>query len=374
MSCHETLIVLQPSSFCNIDCSYCYLPGRNQKNQMSDEVLNLVFRRVFESRILRAPFAFLWHLGEPLAVPVAFYERAFEICKLYARGQEYVHSFQTNAMLISPAWIDLVKRHGVIVGVSIDGPSFLHDANRVDRRGRGSHGRTMAGVKALQAAGVPFSAIGVLTDQSLDHVDEIFDFYYHNRIYDIAFNIEEFEGVHEATSHGRPDSAARYKAFLTSMLARIDQTGGTVKVREVWKTARTISMGTDAVRNTTNEAFEIVNIAANGDFSTWCPELMTADVARGTSFIIGNVITDDFETAAKSERFRQLAHEIASGRDLCKASCDYWAFCGGGTPANKFFEHGRLDVAETRTCQIHLQATVDVMLEYLGRQATDCDA
>jgi uncharacterized protein len=187
---------------------------------------------------------------------------------------------------------------------------------------------------------------------------------------DIAFNIEEVEGVNLNTTHTRFDSISRYKDFLRTLLARIDQTDGAVKVREFWKTARTITMGADSIRNTTNEPFQIVNITASGDFSTWCPELVTTAMSGDKSFILGNILVDDFETVAGRKKFLDLSQEISAGRELCKTQCDYWAFCGGGSPANKFFEHGRLDVAKTRTCEIHLQATVDVMLDYLGTQST----
>lgn len=367
MSQHETLIVLQPTSFCNIDCSYCYLPDRSSKQSMSDDVLEAIFQRVFESDTLDGPFAFLWHLGEPLAVPISFYERAFRLCEQHAAGIPYIHSFQTNGTLITPEWVRFIKANNIVVGVSIDGPAFLHDARRLDRRGRGTHARTMAGIKILQGANVPFSVIAVLSDASLDYPNEIFDFFSSHEIDDIAFNIDEMEGINTTSSHARDDSVERYKRFLESILHRIDDTNGRVKVREVWKTARTISMVGEGIKNTTNEPFRIVNIASNGDFSTWCPELLTAQDQGERTFVIGNVLSTSFSAAANGERFSKLDSAIARGRDACEQNCDYWKFCGGGAPANKFFEHGRLDLTETNTCRIHLKATVDVMLDYLDR-------
>jgi hypothetical protein len=43
------LLVLQPTPFCNIDCSYCYLPHRTSRARMSLATLDLVCQRVFES-------------------------------------------------------------------------------------------------------------------------------------------------------------------------------------------------------------------------------------------------------------------------------------------------------------------------------------
>ena len=33
------VLVLQPTSFCNIDCSYCYVPDRTISHRMKDDVL-----------------------------------------------------------------------------------------------------------------------------------------------------------------------------------------------------------------------------------------------------------------------------------------------------------------------------------------------
>src|SRR5271157_4331855 len=73
------LLVLQPTPFCNIDCSYCYLPSRQSRERMSPAVLAAVFDRVFDSGLATRRFTVVWHAGEPLVLPVAYYERALEI-------------------------------------------------------------------------------------------------------------------------------------------------------------------------------------------------------------------------------------------------------------------------------------------------------
>jgi sulfatase maturation enzyme AslB (radical SAM superfamily) len=60
------LLVLQPTPFCNIDCSYCYLSNRRSTARMSLETLDLVCRRVFESPFLDRQLQVAWHGGEPL--------------------------------------------------------------------------------------------------------------------------------------------------------------------------------------------------------------------------------------------------------------------------------------------------------------------
>ena len=95
------LLVLQPTPFCNIDCSYCYLFERKSTAVMSLETLDLVCRRIFEHRQLGPVLEVTWHAGEPLTVPLAWYEDAFalmaERCPTGVRIPD--HRFQTNGLL-----------------------------------------------------------------------------------------------------------------------------------------------------------------------------------------------------------------------------------------------------------------------------------
>src|SRR5213082_899634 len=73
------LLVVQPTPFCNINCSYCYLPDRQSTRRMSLETLEQTFAWVFASGLVREPFTLLWHAGEPLVVPLTFYEEAIRL-------------------------------------------------------------------------------------------------------------------------------------------------------------------------------------------------------------------------------------------------------------------------------------------------------
>src|SRR6188768_311425 len=61
-----TYVVMQPTTLCNLDCSYCYLPFRQVDRRMSVEVAQAVAASVNPwSRTGR--FSVVWHGGEPLA-------------------------------------------------------------------------------------------------------------------------------------------------------------------------------------------------------------------------------------------------------------------------------------------------------------------
>src|SRR5262245_42028854 len=133
------LLVIQPTPFCNLDCSYCYLPDRSNKRKLTLETLEKTFNWVFSSGLVRQPFTLLWPAREPVVRPASFYEQAttaLERCSV--SGFEVTQSFQRNACLASGAWCDFSRRRSIQVGVSVAGPDFINDRPRVTRQGRGT--------------------------------------------------------------------------------------------------------------------------------------------------------------------------------------------------------------------------------------------
>lgn len=108
----------------------------------------------------------------------------------------------------------------------------------------------------------------------------------------------------------------------------------------------------------------MINFDYLGNCSLFSPELLGNRSTRFGNFVAGNVCKDSIEAIVSSEVARTLGSEIAKGVTACKNSCDYWGFCGGGAPANKFFEMGRFDVTETLFCRVHKKALVDALLSF----------
>src|SRR5688572_23069814 len=132
-----SLIVIQASPFCNIDCRYCYLPNRASRQIIDERTLELIFQRASSTAYLQDEVSLLWHVGDALALPISLYAKAYALlARLNSRGVRIEQLMQTNATLITQEWCDFFRSHQVHVSVSIDGPEQLHDANRVSRSGR----------------------------------------------------------------------------------------------------------------------------------------------------------------------------------------------------------------------------------------------
>jgi uncharacterized protein len=364
------LLVIQPTPFCNLDCSYCYLPDRGNKKRIAPATLARIFERVAECDFATKPYTIVWHAGEPLVLPQRFYEEAFALAAREARpGVPVTHSFQTNATLIDDRWCELFRRHDVRVGVSVDGPAHLHDAKRRTRTGQGTHARVMQGIARLKRHGIPFHVITVLGRESLDYPDELHAFYVEHGIEHVGFNVEEIEGPNEGSSLESADAVQRYTAFMSRFFDLAMGTEPQTKVREFGSMIAAVLHASDERGLPSQETapFAILSVDCEGNFATFSPELLGLPSETYGGFALGNVLRDSFADALRSPRFLAMAKDVASGVSKCREACAWFRFCGGGAPGNKYFENGSFDSTETLFCRLHRQALADVVLSKTRR-------
>ena len=160
--------VLKISERCNLACPYCYYYfqdfdsssyPRIMKRPVVDQLGKFLVQSIDEMRIDRINLGL--HGGEPLLLKKKEFDHLCQTLKGELSGRvEYSFGLQTNGTLIDEDWIELFEKHGVKVGLSIDGPKEHHNLNRPDKRGRGTYDQTMRGLELLRKAG----SEGRLTD------------------------------------------------------------------------------------------------------------------------------------------------------------------------------------------------------------------
>ena len=376
------LLVIQPSPFCNINCDYCYLPNRTDKRRMEFSVLEQIMERVFDSGLVNHPFTILWHAGEPLAVPLKWYKEAFNIINQFPSAKENIqHSFQSNGTLLNDAWCEFIKENNVEIGLSIDGPAFIHDHHRVTRKGEGTHAKAMRGLELLNKHEIAHGVVSVVSNESLDHADAIYDFYRENRITGVGLNIEEVEGANEASSLEVNEAEERIRNFLKTIFLRNKADGFPIRIRE-FETAKDnilhpeINLHPDgSYANVEVDPFCMLNVDCFGNFSSFSPELLGQPTEKYTTFTFGNVFKNTFFDATNNEVFQKVLADIDAGNKKCAETCQFFEFCGGASPSNKYYENGTFDSAETMHCRSMIQMPLEIVLEEfendLGLNPTD---
>lgn len=362
-----TLLVIQPTPFCNIDCSYCYLGNRTNRTRMTESTLGAVVRFIRQVPAMRRPLSVVWHAGEPLVVPVAFYEQAFSC---FASGSPPIpvqHHFQTNATLLNDEWCRFFRRFSVRIGVSIDGPKEIHDAYRVDRSGRGTFDKVMRGIEKLREHNIPFTTISVITRASLRRPDDVWNFLSSLGASQLAFNVEEAEGVHVHSSLEEDDLPALARNFF-ARIAELQMAVPDLPVRELQDMRRHLTAPPgSAVMRANNRPGAILNIDVDGNVATLSPELLGQSHLLYGKFVWGNVHIDTWNSVMQNPKFLRAQQDVEAGIEKCK-ECGYFAICGGGNPSNKLGELGTFAATETQHCRLHVQAVADVVLDQLERE------
>lgn len=369
------LLILQPTPFCNLDCDYCYLPHRDDRSRMSLDTVRQAAQRLLDDGLVGDVLTVVWHAGEPLVMPVAFYREAFAVIdQVLGRSTQVTHALQTNATLIDEGWCRLFAQHRVRVGVSVDGPAALHDVHRRTRDGKGTHARVLQGLQQLRAHGIDCHAIAVLTHDSLAQPDAFFDFFAAQGLRDVGCNFDEAEGPHTRSSLAGHEAA--HAAFLRRLLQRSVEHEGRLVVRELAAASQLVAealpgyacRGRRWPDNAQVMPLALVSVAWNGDFGTFSPELLGQPAPEFDDFVLGNVARGGYVEALRSPAMRRLWPAIAAGIEACERRCAYFAYCGGGAPANKWFENADLASTETLYCRSMLQRPFDAVLERLERE------
>jgi uncharacterized protein len=333
---------------------------------MTPAVLARILESIFSSPLLGESVSLLWHAGEPLVIPPGFYQEAMALIeRLNTRGVRVSSALYTNGTRITPQWCDFINRYDIQVGVSLDGPEHIHDRSRVDWGGRGTFERTMRGISLLQEHGIQPSILMVLTSYALEYPDEIWQFFYDHHLTRICFNVEEVNGAHTRSSlDGLGDVEEKYKRFLRRMLelnARCEQP---LSIREIETFEERIRVG-KWLLSQENIPGTLVSFDYAGNVSTFASEVLTMKHPRYGDFLLGNIFDSTLEDLLTSPKLLAINGEVQCGVKLCQESCDYFDYCGGGSPPNKLSEHGRLDATETLCCRLKIKATMDVMVEYM---------
>jgi uncharacterized protein len=361
------LIILQPTAYCNINCSYCYLRHRDDKRLMSREVVEALRDKIFCRLPPQSAPVVVWHAGEPTAAPVEWYEYAYSRL-LDVAPPRTGFAMQSNGIAINERWIELFRRTHTNVSLSIDGPQRFHDARRRTRNDRPTWRLASKALKRLQDAGFDPSVITVLHPDGLEYPEDYYAFYRDHGITQISFSIDELEGANMTSSFAGRDFKAAMTAFLVAMLEQAYRDDYPLNIREIERIAQRLA-GVELSENEQVEPWAALVVAVDGSVSTFSPEFMEVRAPAYDNFVFGNILDGNLEDFAQAPAFLRADREVAQGIAACKKSCRYFAVCGGGSPVNKLSEKGDMTVTETDFCRLTTQASADALLHFLAHHA-----
>lgn len=178
---HYAIEVKPIGAACNLRCEYCYYLGKGSGNPaapalMSDAVLERYIQQVIAIHGQLAEIEFAWHGGEPTMCGIPFFEKATQLQRKYGAGRRILNTLQTNGTLLNDEWCSFFHDNHFRIGISIDGPEYLHNIYRKDAHGEGTFTRTMHGLELLQKHDVEFNTLTTVNAANATHAAEVYDF------------------------------------------------------------------------------------------------------------------------------------------------------------------------------------------------------
>jgi uncharacterized protein len=173
-------VMLKPrGAICNLDCKYCYFLAKEMmypgsRFRMADDLLETYTKQYIDAQ--RVPeVTFAWQGGEPTLMGLDFFKRAVELQQHYRKPGMRIHNaFQTNGVLLDDDWCRFFHQHNFLIGLSVDGPQHIHDAYRVDKGGRPTFDRVMAGLALLKKHRVEFNILTTVHAANAEHGLEVY--------------------------------------------------------------------------------------------------------------------------------------------------------------------------------------------------------
>lgn len=351
-----SVLVMQPTTLCNLNCRYCYLPDRGTRLDMPTAVNRAAAESVARWRDSGHQIGVLWHAGEPLAVGA----RKFEgLLSDWPPGT--AHRIQTNATLIDEVWCDLFDRYHVQVSVSIDGPRGMN-SGRVTRGGGPAWRRIAAGIAVLRRRGIPFHVLSVVRDPAPEAARSVYA-----HACDIGAEVLGILPEERKGSHGEDSPACKseWVGFFTELFTQW-RANPVVRLRDLESVANcydAVRSGITAAEVLSMPVEPIPTVSYNGEVTVMSPDLAGFRHPRHGAFTVGNVLRHPLEELLSRAGSVPWVREALAGVDACRRTCRYAVACGGSWPANKYFELGRLDGTETNFCRnLHQAKTEGALL------------
>ena len=163
---------------CNQNCVYCQASSQNEDSNgctMSRETMEKSVELMFRSPSDSITMEFQG--GEPSLVPDLI-EFGIELAedKNKTAQKEIHYVLCTNSIHLTDRLLDICKKYGIVISTSLDGPAFLHNANRGKTD---SYEKVIAGIEKgrLAVGNDKVSALMTTSVEGLNYPIEIVDEY-----------------------------------------------------------------------------------------------------------------------------------------------------------------------------------------------------
>ncbi len=320
--------VVKASKFCNLRCEYCYewnslgdraRLGLRQWRSLLEAICGYHLRleeRLGETVEVRL----IWHGGEPLALPSAYLDAVMSLQAEVLVGLRHAILLQTNLYRVPDATLDVLRRHQVKLGVSMD----VFGGVRRDLRGCETEAAVVANMDRLDRMGIRYGAITVVAKHNHRRLTDVHDFWARRRV---GFRVLPlFEGPSERPMGRFELSDAELVDALDRLFDHWIEAGAVVDVAPLSEWLRDVLRKLLCVRRPVydrgRDGERVFLVETNGG-------LFQTDERGRPELSLGNVFTDPIVDILTGGAFAaSLARTEAKTARYC-GRCPHYGFCDG---------------------------------------------
>lgn len=327
-----SLLVKPASADCNLRCRYCFYRDactfypETGRRRMSAATLDRMIAGYMATP--QPVYSFGWQGGEPTLMGVDFFRKAVNLQAAYARpGSRIANGLQTNGTLLDDAFAAFLAEYRFLVGVSLDGPAAVHDAERRTADGHGSHARALAGIECLRRNRVEFNILTLVNSRNVSDPVALYDylvgqgFFYHQYIECIEFAPNGTRQPFAITGPAWGDFLCR---LFDHWVARDTRR---VSVRLFDTVLAGIVDGAANTCTSSETCCQYFVVEHNGD-------VFPCDFHVRPAWKLGTITTDSWLALQQSPAYAAFGERKRQWNATC-AACPFLPFCKGDCPKNR---------------------------------------
>ena len=357
------LLIKPVGADCNLRCAYCFylraaeLYPDSKRHVMTEPVLERVVQSLLSYRFPESVFA--WQGGEPTLAGIGFFRKVVELEQHWgAAGQSVGNALQTNGILIDDEWCRLFHEYKFLIGLSLDGPEQIHDANRINVGGRGTWAKVMAAAELMRRWDVEFNILCVVNRDNVKLGADLLRWFIEQDFRYLQF----IPCVERESPHNVPPED--YGAFLCDVFDYWARDGfGRVSIRDFDSLLSTRLGQPGGLCTYGSRCDAYIVIEHNGD-------VYPCDFFVYEDWKLGNVFDAPLHTFFETETYRRFAYQKdkvpacrgCPWRQTCHGGCQKDRLAAGGlsdptvlcAPYKKFFAHAnaRLNTLAKRAARM----------------------
>lgn len=275
---------------------------------------------------------FSWHGGEPLIAGIDFFRKVLKLQSTHMpAGKTLINGIQTNGTLLNDEWCRFFEGEGFVIGLSLDGPSELHDNNRRTKDGMNTWQKVIEGFNLLGKYNIVPEILCVVNAENVKHPLTVYKFFRELGAKYLTFLplVEHEPGAYSGISINSVPSVD-FGYFLSEIFDEwVENDIGEIKVQIFEEAARTAFSQEHTLCVFKENCGGVPVVEHNGDFYS-CDHYVNSDN------LLGNINDHSLAYFLDSKRQKNFGlNKSVTLPEYCKL-CEVRSMCNGECPKNRF--------------------------------------